>query len=175
MEEGSYILITKFIRKMKLTLFVVLLSIIQTFANSGYSQNTRFTLAKENTTIEDVLGILEKSSDFYFLYNGKLVDVTQKVSINVENELLEGTLNELFRNKNITYKIFERQVVLSPADAVGSSQQQRRTISGNVNDLTGMPIPGVSVIVLGTTIGTVSASDGSYSLQVDSSAKTLVF
>jgi len=163
-EADSYILITNFIRKMKLTLFVVLLSIIQTFANTGYSQNTRFTLAKENSSIEDVLGILEKSSDFYFLYNGKLVDVTQKVTINVENELLEGTLNKLFRNANITYKIYERQVVLSPADAVSTSQQQKKTIAGKVTDPTGSTLPGVSVILKGTTIGVITDNNGSYAL-----------
>lgn len=174
-EVGSYILITNFFRKMKLTLFFVLLSIIQTFANSGYSQNTRFTLAKENTTIEDVLGILEKSSDFYFLYNGKLVDVTQKVTINVENELLEGTLNELFRNTNITYKIFERQVVLSPSAAVGSSQQQKKSISGKVTDSSGATLPGVSVVVKGTNNGVITDNGGGFSLVLGVNAKTLIF
>ena len=62
------------------------------------------TFAKENTSIEDVLGILEKSSDFYFLYNGKLVDVTQKVTINIENELLEFCLLCLFSALELTKK-----------------------------------------------------------------------
>ena len=163
-ESGSCLLITNFFRKMKLTLFVVFLSVVQLLANSSYSQNARFTLVKENTAIEDVLSILEKNSDFYFLYNGKLVDVTQKVTINVENELLEGTLNELFRNTNITYKIFERQVVLSPAAAVGSSQQQKKTVSGKVTDSSGATLPGVSVIVKGTNTGVITDINGSYSL-----------
>lgn len=173
-EEDSNILITNFIRKMKLTLFVALLSIIQTFANSGYSQNTRFTLAKENTSIEDVLGILEKSSDLYFLYNGKLVDVTQKVTITVENERLEGTLNELFRNTNISYRIYERQVVLTPADAVISSQQQK-PVSGTVKDFTGGTLPGVSVVVKGTTNGIITDINGNYALSNVQPKAVLVF
>ncbi len=163
-EVDSYILITNFISKMKLTLFVVLLSIIQAFANIGHSQNTRFTLSKENTSIEDVLGILEKNSDFYFLYNGKLVDVNQKVTISVENELLENTLNELFRNRNITYKIFERQVVLSPSNFVASSEQQKRTISGRVTDTSGATLPGVSVVIKGTTNGVITDNEGKFLL-----------
>lgn len=162
-ESDYYILITNSIRKMKITLIVVLLSAVQILANNGYSQNTRFTITKENTSIEDVLGILEKSSDFNFLYNGKLVDVTQKVTLNVKDELLEGTLNELFRNINITYRIFERQVVLSPAEGTGNSQQQKK-ITGKVTDPSGATLPGVSVVLKGTTNGIITDNDGKFSL-----------
>lgn len=154
---------TNFVRKMKITLLVVLVAVVQSFAISGYSQNARFTLAKENTAIENVLGDIEKNSDFYFLYNGKLVDVTQKVTLNVENENLEGTLNELFRNTNITYKIFERQVVLSPKENTDISQQQK-TISGKVTDSSGASLPGVSVVIKGAMIGTITDANGNYSV-----------
>ncbi|MBW8332325.1 MAG: TonB-dependent receptor [Prolixibacteraceae bacterium] len=148
---------------MKLTLFVVLLSTIQILANSVYSQSTKFTLARENVTIENVLGTIEDQSEFYFLYNGKLVDVTQKVNIKVEKQNLENTLNELLRNTNITYKIYDRQVVLSPVGAVETIQQQK-SVSGKVTDSTGSPLPGVSVVVKGTTNGTITDADGNYSL-----------
>ena len=71
------------------------------YSCSIYSQNTRFTLARENVTIENILSVIEDQSEFYFLYNGKLVDVTQKVNIKVENQNIEKTLNELLRNSNI--------------------------------------------------------------------------
>jgi TonB-dependent starch-binding outer membrane protein SusC len=55
------------------------------------------------------------------------------------------------------------------------SEQQQRTISGRVVDEGGMPLPGVSVVVRGTTIGVVTDSDGNYSLQIPADARTLVF
>ncbi len=164
-EADTYVPLEKFFRKMKITLFVVLLSTVQTLAISVYSQNTRFTLTKENATIENILGTIEDQSEFYFLYNGKLVDVAQIVSIKVENQSLEKTLNELFKKTNIGYKVYDRQVVLSAADGVGSNnQQQQKSVTGKVTDTSGGLMPGVSVIIKGTTNGSITDSNGKYSI-----------
>ena len=163
-----------FFRKMKITLIVVLLSTVQIFANGVYSQNARFTLVKDNVTIENVLGTIEGQSEYYFLYNGKLVDVTQKISIKVENLNLEETLNELFRDTNIAYRIYDRQVVLSPTESFNFSQQQK-TVSGKVSDSSGTSLPGVSVVVKGTTNGTITDANGKYSLTNIPANSTLQF
>jgi TonB-linked SusC/RagA family outer membrane protein len=170
----SYIPLKEIIRKMKLTLFVVLISAIQIFAKDAYSQNTQFSLKKENTAIEAILGAIENQSEFYFLYNGKLVDVTQKVSINVENQVLEKTLNELFKNTDIAYKIYDRQVVLSPKANADLSQQQK-SVTGKVTDSLGGPLPGVSVVVKGTTTGVITDFDGKYSISNIPENTTLQF
>jgi len=162
-EAVTYVPLKKIFRTMKLTLFVVLLSAVQILANSVYSQSTKFTLARENVTIENVLGTIEDQSEFYFLYNGKLVDVTQKVNIKVEKQNLENTLNELLRNTNITYKIYDRQVVLSPVGTIETNQQQK-SVSGKVTDSSGSPLPGVSVVLKGTTTGVITDANGNYSL-----------
>jgi TonB-linked SusC/RagA family outer membrane protein len=53
---------------------------------------------------------------------------------------------------------------------------QPRTITGNVTSAEeGMSLPGVSVSVKGTTLGTITDVDGNYSLEVSAEAKTLVF
>ncbi len=153
----------KIIRKMKITLFVVLISAIQVLALDGYSQNTLLSLKKENSTIENVLGVIESQSEFYFLYNGKLVDVTQKVSVNIEKQSLEKTLNEIFKGTNIDYKIYDRQVVLSPNVSTDLSQQQK-SVSGKVTDASGTPLPGASVVIKGTTTGVLTDATGNYSL-----------
>lgn len=173
-EADSYAPLKKIIRKMKITLFVVLLSAIQIFANGVYSQNTRFSLQKKNATIETVLGAIEDQSEFYFLYNGKLVDVMQKIDLSVENQTIENTLNELLRNTDITFKVFDRQIVLSPKESVGSNQQQN-SISGKVSDTSGGSLPGVSVVVKGTTTGTITDADGNYSLANVPANATIVF
>lgn len=54
-------------------------------------------------------------------------------------------------------------------------QAQDRSISGKVTDQTGGPVPNASITVKGTSIGTTSSADGSYTLKVPSSAKILVF
>ena len=153
----------KIIRKMKITLFVVLISAIQVFAKDAYSQNKHFSLKKENTAIENILGVIESQSEFYFLYNGKLVDVTQKVNINIEKQDLEKTLNEIFKSTNIDYRIYDRQIVLSPKTTTDLSPQQK-SVSGKVTDNSGAPLPGASVVVKGTRTGVITDANGNYSL-----------
>ncbi|MFA5649487.1 MAG: carboxypeptidase-like regulatory domain-containing protein, partial [Bacteroidales bacterium] len=55
-------------------------------------------------------------------------------------------------------------------------QAQTVQITGNVTSSEdGMPIPGVSVQVKGTTIGVASDVDGKYSLSVPQNATTLIY
>ncbi len=56
----------------------------------------------------------------------------------------------------------------------GMAWSQTKTITGVVKDATGEPIIGASVLVKGTTIGTVTNFDGAYNLAVPQTAKTLV-
>lgn len=174
-EQDCYVLLKKIFRKMKITLIVVLLSVVQIFASSVYSQNTRLSLKKENTSIEKILGAIEDQSEFYFLYNGKLVDVSQKVNLMIENQTIEKTLNALFKNTNISYKIYDRQVVLSPLEAEDLTQQQHKVVSGKVTDVSSVPLPGVAVMIKGTTQGTITDSEGNYSISNASPNSALVF
>ncbi len=164
----------KIFRKMKVTLGVILFSAVQLFASEGYSQDIRFTLTKANSTIENVLNVIEDQSDYYFLYNGKLVDVTQRVNIRIENQDIGKTLDELLRNTDITYKIYNRQVVLSPVEDQISSQQVRE-VSGKVSDPSGAPLPGVTVVIKGTSSGTITGTDGDYTLAGVPTNAVLVF
>ena len=52
---------------------------------------------------------------------------------------------------------------------------QTRTVSGKVIDATGQPVPGVGVVVDGTTNGTMTAMDGSWSLRISSGDAVLNF
>lgn len=59
--------------------------------------------------------------------------------------------------------------------SISTAQQQQKTVSGNVIDQSGVPMPGVSVLVKGTATGTVTDNDGKFVLEVPADAKTLVF
>jgi hypothetical protein len=56
-----------------------------------------------------------------------------------------------------------------------SAIAQNRTVSGKVTDDKGAGVPGVTVMVKGTTNGTTTDAQGNYKLTVPASAKTLVF
>lgn len=163
---------------MRLTFYAVLLAVVQSFAVGSYAQATKLNLTMSNTTVRQVLSEIEDVSEFYFLYNSKIVDVERKVSVEIKNQTIDKALDVLFEGSNVGYTIVDRQIVLSvqgvPVSQSGFIQQQRK-ISGKVSDKTGTPLPGVTVVVKGTTQGTVTDANGEYSLANVSSGSTLIF
>ena len=76
----------KLLRIMKLTTFLLLISVISTFASKTYSQTKVLNLNVQNSTVKEVLQNIEEQSEFYFMYSENLVDVNRKVSVNIKNE-----------------------------------------------------------------------------------------
>ncbi|HZL11196.1 MAG TPA: TonB-dependent receptor [Prolixibacteraceae bacterium] len=159
---------------MKLSIVICLLWTSQVFAGSTYTQNTRLSLNLSNTTIRTVLQNIEEQTEFFFMYNGKFVDVDRVVSIKAKDELVTDVLNKLFQGAGITYKIDDRQIALSEA-ASKSELQQPRTIKGKVTGSAGDPIPGATVVIKGTSNGTVTDMDGNFNLDNISDTDKLVF
>ena len=134
---------------MRLTTFLFFLGITQMMASEAYSQTTKMTLQLSNATVKEVLNRIEEKSEFFFLYNSKLVDVNRKVSVNVKEERIDEILNSLFQETEVVYTVVDRQIVLTnKSDQAGfisqSSQQQGQKVTGKVTDSSGASLPGVS-------------------------------
>jgi TonB-dependent starch-binding outer membrane protein SusC len=165
----------KTIRVMKLTLFLSLFAVIQLWATETYSQLTQLTLKLDDVTISDALKEIENQSEFFFLYSPKLIDVEKKVNIDAENETIKDILAGIFDEK-VKFAAFDRQVVLTPIEKfeIISELQQQKQVTGIVSDKNG-PIPGANVIITGTTTGTITDSNGRYSLDIPQGAEGLTF
>ncbi|RIH63700.1 SusC/RagA family TonB-linked outer membrane protein [Mariniphaga sediminis] len=154
---------------------------------STYSQVTKIDLRVENATLTEIFEAIEKNSEFIFVYNANVVNTHVKKSISVKNENIEKVLDILFRGIDVAYRIDDRQVFLYKREDLKrmgrietniedtGDQPGRIEITGMVKDAGGLPLPGVSVIVKGTTIGTVTNADGEFSLRIPADAKTLQF
>lgn len=165
---------------MKLTIFLFFLAISQIMAIETYSQSTRLSLNLKSVAVKDVLDQIEQKSEFVFLYNSKLINVDRTVSVNVKDQKISDLLDNLFREADVVYTVVDRQIVLTnKADQYSflelSNTQQQKSVSGKVTDSSGGSIPGVSVIVKGTTIGTITDGDGSFKLSSIPENVTLQF
>lgn len=150
--------------KMKLTLLILFIAVMGTWAVESHGQSTRLTLKMENSSIEEVLKEIEDRSEFRFFYNG-IIDVDQLVSVDFKDMTVADVLKDIFEGTHIQYKVMGRQIMLSNVKGVSVLVvQQPRTISGKVTDASGSPLPGVTVAIMGTTQGTITDALGSYSL-----------
>ena len=164
----------KLIMELKIVILIVLLSVTNIFASNTYSQTAKVTLNAENKTLEQVMDEIEQRSEFYFIFNQKQIDVERIVNIQVENKLIDEILPELFTGTDINYTVLDRKILLTTEtidDDFTILQSdpvlQQNIVTGTVTDAsTGNPMPGVNIVLKGTTLGALTDVNGRYTLAV---------
>jgi TonB-dependent starch-binding outer membrane protein SusC len=168
-KEGIYVPVKKMLLMARLTMFLILLGLMQVSAES-YSQTAKLSIKMNNVPIADVFNEIEKISKFRLFYDNQLVDLSQRVSVDAEGETIFDVLDEAFLNTGLDYEIMDRFILvkaqneqLTRAESIYAAQQPS-SVSGKITDNSNQPLPGVTVVVKGTTQGTVTNADGEYTL-----------
>lgn len=161
---------------MKLTT-VLILAVTMQISATVYSQSTKFSLDFKGKTVREVFNIIESQSRFRFFFNDDFKLIDEKVNLDVKDVSVEAILDELFLNSEISYKVLPNDLIVltTSQNSTQLPVNQNKTIKGKVVDSTGQPLPGVTVFFKGTTGGTITNIDGTYSLPVNANAKVLVF
>ena len=154
---------------MKLTMALLLAACLQVSAKS-FSQ-TRITLSLQSVELRKALVIIERKSNYRFLYNDDVVASGIKVDVEAANTPVTEVLDKLLLTRSLYYKILENDlVVISNAD---NNVQQAR-ITGKITSAAGEPLVGVSVNLKGSTLGTQTDVNGSFSLTVPDNAVLVI-
>lgn len=162
---------------LRITVLFVLLGILQV-SGSVYSQQKKLDLTLDESSVAEVLKEIEEKSQFFFLYRFDLLEHLDPVSIKVKDVQLEKILDAILLPNGLAYEIDDRVVIIKKAEVSKVAPivaEQTRSIKGKVTDGNGEPLPGVSVLVKGTTSGITTDFDGRFSLNVPENAKILVF
>jgi len=167
----------KILNLMRNTLLLLFVTALNVLADDSYSQNTKVSLDLRNVPMAKVLSSIEEQSDYYFLFNARLVDVNRNVSIKAENEKISDVLRSMLKDENVDFFVYGRQIILSPKNlGLSENQFQQVIVSGTVTDAaSGDPLPGVNIIIKGTTQGVTSDMNGKYSIVVTSPDAILVY
>lgn len=167
----------KILKFMRFTTFLILVTALQSFALNNYAQSQKIEVKATNTTLAKVLNQIEDDSNYFFFYNSRMVSLNKVVSVDLKDKTINEVLDVLFEGTNISYTINNRQIILSGdknyTPTQGQAQQQKT--SGKVTDKNGQPLPGVTVLIKGTTQGTITDFDGKYSLDAVPANGILVF
>lgn len=161
---------------MRLATIMLFVCIGLAYASDSYSQSAALTLNVNNQTVQDVLDEIEKQSEFHFFYNNKQVNTGRIVSIKSNKKDVFYVLEQLFTDTDISYKVLDRSIILSPKEVLSEAvaQQPIKKISGIVVDANGEPVIGVNVLEQGTTNGTITDIDGKFSLSVPAQSILIV-
>ncbi len=175
--------ITKIFLRMKLLTFFMLIAVTSVSAIS-YSQPTTLTFNFDNVTVSQVFREIERNSDYILIYNEKTLDINRKVTVIADNDSIETILSKVFAGTRNSFKIYERQIVIlgpEPATSVTdtsvyATELQQVVVTGTIKDAaTGEPLPGVTIMVKGTTAGTLSDVNGKFSVAVPGRDVLLIF
>lgn len=183
--EPKFRYLRKLLLTMKICLFFLVISVATVSASVSYSQNTKLSLNLQNATIQDIIKEIESKSEFIFVIYDNGLDLKQKINIKADDQTIEKILEKVLASTGNTFAIFDRQIVIgkkNPATgiisnptSVNSQADQRKEISGKVMDSQKHSIPGVSVVIKGTTQGTVTDVDGNFRLTYTGEAKVISF
>ncbi len=143
----------------------------------------KITLDVESEDFQQALIKISEQAKVKFAYSPELVEDQKRVTLHVKDAKLEEVLAALL-GPDVNYKVVGKRIVLRPVnpdreDASKSDADTRAipdpvTVSGTVKDGSGAPIPGVSVLVKGTSNGTTTDTDGKFTITVNSENDILV-
>ncbi|ASU33101.1 TonB-dependent receptor [Mucilaginibacter xinganensis] len=157
---------------MRITVLLIIVGCLQLSAKS-FSQT--ITLNVKETPIRKVFSAIEKQSGYGFFYRYKDVEQAAPVTVQLTNAPLAEALAQCFKNQSFTYVIENKTIVISKKGEMRTNIAAAKiTVTGVVYDSGHLPLPGVNIKVKGTTSGTISDSNGKYSITTDDEA-TLVF
>lgn len=153
---------------MKLT---ILLAVLCTFqATAGLTAQT-VTLKTKDTEIAAILNSIQKQGDFRFLYNSKLKDLKQKVSVDFQNTDIREVLKRLFAGTTLTFLQLDNNLV-----AIRSTSPDEKDIrvTGKITNEAGEGLAAVSITIKGTARGTVTDMNGNFVLTAPENAVLVI-
>ena len=155
----------KEIIKHKFPYLLFFLLLFSCFA-SVYGQERTITLNLSKVPLNTALKEIEKQTSMSVVYNTNDVDINRIISIKVSKESLNNVMNQLFKGVNTSFSIVDNHIVLSAKNT--KVDQQKKTpiaASGTITDAKGEPLIGVSVLVKGTSNGSITDMDGNFKIQ----------
>ena len=156
---------------MKLTVFLILFGVLRLSADT-YAQTDSISLDLSNATCKEALDAIKKQTKLDFFYNNQEINAVGKVSVRCQNVSLDEALRQVL-GKNFTFRIVDNTVVIRPQETKPDPVQQR-VAKGVVVDVQGLPLPGVTVLLKGTTLGTSTDMDGKFTLSFPNTAGTVL-
>ena len=155
--------LSKVLLRMKLTFVLLLCVMSQVFALASAQT---VSLKKQNASLEEILWELKEKTQLVFMYSDEDIASVKGIDIDMKNTQVDAILNKCLEGTDLKYVRENNAIVIRRSRQSENVPQVRmRKISGKVTDTSGDPLPGVTILVDGTTIGVATYNEGKYSLE----------
>lgn len=164
----------KFLKIMRISIFLWILGFSQCYAASSYGQDALVSMRMEKSSVVDILKRIEQETDLHFIYKTEDIVYAETFDVEVEEKLVFDVLNEILPKANLTYEVFDKYVAIKSVGGTQNQMQQQKIITGTILDEKGVPLPGVSVVIKGTSEGTSTGINGEFTLKVQTTPSVIV-
>ena len=156
--------VKKWLFLMKLIAFFLFAGLCQVSA-TAFGQRETVTFSRDAMTLEEIFTTIRKQLQYDIFYSDDELDIKQVVEIpalraNIE-DVLKAVLGERF-----SYQFIGKTIIISPASADPQVNKKSVRLKGFVYDEKKIPMPGVTVQVVGTSVGTVSINNGWFAIDL---------
>lgn len=144
-------------------------------------EDIHVTISLEGLSIRETLEKLETVTGFKFAYKKNILDRKTRLSFGQQHTSLADLLRCISRQTHLGFRRVNEIIYINRKkntlifEVLESQTRKERTVSGKVTDENGQGLPGASVLVKGTTLGTITNVEGHYTLDIPSDAAILVF
>jgi TonB-linked SusC/RagA family outer membrane protein len=157
---------------MNLCAILLLTTALQVSA-SAFSQNV--TISERKIKLEKVFRLISKQTGYEFIINGKLLDNTVPVSLDVKNATIEEVLTKCLKDQQLSFTIKNRIIVIKkvmeePVAATAAAEPPPpppTPIKGKITDAKGVPLLGISITVSGGKGGASTDANGEFTVNVE--------
>ena len=127
----------------------------------------KVTFNGEQVSLKQAFEKIESVSKYKIAYNATQLDVNKTVTLNQKDVDVLKVLDTILAGTGCTYQVNDGYIIITP---VASNKNSVKKIEGTVKDANGEPVIGATVMVKGTTNGTITDFDGKFSLEAEDGA-----
>ena len=166
---------------MKLFLLLLITSVVQVYATDALAQRVNYS--GQNVSVREILTVIEKQTGFMFFYKDVLLDDTDPVTVDFSDKPIDEVMNEICASQNFSWSVEKQTITLVkkgekisiPED---TPEQEANLlpppVKGRVVDEGGNPLPGASVMIKSTRTGTITDSEGYFSIEIKTGEALLI-
>ncbi len=164
-KDGSFscLLPAKMLLIMKLVTVLIIVSTLQVSAKT-YAQE--ISLSRHNATLEEVLNDIHLQTGYLFLFGNRALKDIKGIDVAVRKATLQQTLDQCVAKYSLGYIVEDRTIIVFPKEATAAVLDPSQMIKGIVTDKEGKALPGVTIRIKNSNIGTVTDAEGHFQIDV---------
>ena len=153
--------------------FIVLLALMAFLPAYAWADEVKVKLSFQDAALPVILKEIKQQTGYDFMYNAQEIDVNKKISVELNNVPLDSALQVCLKPYGLTYIMKGKIIVLQKPKSILAVMES--TVNGIVKDEKGVHLPGVAVILDGTSMGTATDMDGRFKLTIPAGKHRLTF